>query len=252
MSSVSFRIEESGEFPFIDYLHPDRSAPFFLRLFLRGPGMDRALGNPQSARSLTEASIPRRGPLVAPQQVHGTATIPGTPEFAFPSRPAGDGVLLEKSGVEGSLRFADCFPIVIASLEPSPWIAILHSGYKGVVSNIAGRSCESLFSSPGRTPSRTFAWIGPGIGRKHYNRKRADPWTLKGLNAFAPEYRDELDTEIFFDLGGQIRRQLLDAGLPSNNLCSVPLCTFERNDLCYSYRNGDIENRLFLLAFLSK
>ena len=252
MSAPSFRIDENGEFPFLEYLFPEPNAPFFIRLFLRSSAMDKALGNPTAARNLVEISVPRQGSLIAPRQIHGTLIIPGVSSYALPARPEGDGILLEKCGVEGSLRFADCFPVVIASLEPSPWMAILHSGYKGVVSNIAGNACESFFAHSKRLPSRAFAWIGPGIGRKHYNRKREDPWTRRGLDVFDPEYRDEHRMEVYFDLGGQIRRQLLDAGLPFENVCSLPLCTFERSALCYSYRNGDIENRLFLLAFLTE
>ncbi len=245
-------LEEKGKFPNLRYIYPGARSPFFIRLFLRGPAMDRALGSPGAARKLAEEFIPRRGPLVAPQQVHGTRIVSAETSHALPLRPRGDGVLLEDSGIEGSLRFADCFPVILASLIPSPWIAILHSGYKGALENIAGFACNDLFSLPGRSPLHTFAWIGPGIGRKHYNRKKEDPWTQKGMNIFAPDCREERGDEIFFDIGAQILNQLLATGLPPGNISRVSLCTFERNDLFYSYRNGDRENRLFLLAFLTE
>ena len=252
MNSPSFRIEHDGVFPFLEYLYPEPNTPFFIRLFLRGTGMDQVLGNPARARALAEPLIPRQGALIAPHQVHGTFMVPGEASYALPERPEGDGVFLETPGIEGSLRFADCFPVVLASVTPSPWIAILHSGFKGAVSNISGTVCEKLFAFRQRQPSATFAWIGPGIGRKSYNRKHNDPWTKKGLSVFSRENRYKSSDDVTFDIGGQICRQLLDAGLPPKNICSLPLCTFERSDLFYSYRNGDSENRLFLLAFLTE
>ena len=252
MIAPSFRIEPNGDFPFLEYLFPEPHTPFFIRLFLRGAAMDRALGNPAKARELTELLIPRQGALIAPHQVHGTFMVPGEVSYALPERPEGDGVFLDTPGVEGSLRFADCFPVVLASLAPSPWIAIVHSGFKGAVSNISGTVCENIFSANGRRPAATYAWVGPGIGRRSYNRKQNDPWTKKGLSVFSPENRDVRSADVSFDIGGQIFRQLTDAGLLPENICSLPLCTFERSDIFYSYRNGDMENRLFLLAFLTE
>ncbi len=252
MNRPSFRIQEKGDFPFLEYLYPESHAPFFIRLFLRGTLMDRTLGNPATARTFAEPLIPRQGPLIAPHQVHGTFMLLGDASYALPERPEGDGVFLDTPCIEGSLRFADCFPVVLASTTPFPWIAIVHSGFKGAVSNITGTVCESLFSSNERHPAATYAWVGPGIGRKHYNRKYNDPWTKKGLSIFSPENRDERSIDVSFDIGGQINRQLTDAGLPPGNICSLPLCTFERRDIFYSYRNGDIKNRLFLLAFLTE
>ena len=248
----SFRIEHTGPLPFIDYLPPAQESSFFIRLFLRGAEMDSTLGDPHVAREVIEKIVPLQGPLIAPRQVHGDRLIRGVRKFSLPSRPEGDGVLIENSGIEASLRFADCYPVILASQEPSKWIALLHSGYRGVLNNIAGNTCKALFADSDRSPLSTFAWIGPGIGRRHYSRRRDDQWTEKGLSLFAPENTDDLGDEVFFDLGAQIRDQLVSSGIPPSNIRPVPLCTFEKNDLFYSYRRGDFENRLFLMAFLKR
>ncbi|MDI9370340.1 MAG: polyphenol oxidase family protein [Synergistaceae bacterium] len=251
-SAPDFNLRTAGPHPFIEYTAPCPDSRFFIRLYLRGPGMSNARGDPERSRAALSRSVPLQGPLIAPRQVHGDRILEGRPEHSLPNRPEADGILLERCGVEGSLRFADCYPVILASTVPSPWIVILHSGFKGVLNDIAGSACRLLFSTHGRTPESTFAWIGPGIGWKQYERRRDDRWTEIGLRLFRPEHVDDGGGEILFDLGGQIASQLADSGIPRANIRRLPLCTFERNDLFYSYRRGDEESRLFLLAFLGR
>jgi len=249
-TAPTFIHETDSMAPSLVFLPPEKEERFFIRLFLRSGKMDLAHGAPLASRKILHELFPVTGRLVAPQQVHGTAVVKAAPGNAVPGRPKADGVLISDPGVEGSLRFADCFPIVLASSLPSPWIAILHSGYKGTVLDIAGKTCASIFSEEGTDPSRTWAWIGPGIGKKHYFRKMGEEWTREGLDFFSPGNTRIEGKDAFFDIGGEIRLRLLAAGLKEENICSIPLCTFHDNDVCYSYRNGDRENRLFLLAWL--
>ncbi len=249
-TAPSFTHETDSMAPSLVFLAPEEKERFFIRLFLRSGKMDLALGDPLASRKNLHELFPVTGPLVAPQQVHGTAVVKAAPENALPGRPKADGVVISDPGVEGSLRFADCYPVVLASAVPSPWIAILHSGYKGTVLDIAGKTCASIFRKEGADPLRTWAWIGPGIGKKHYFRKMGEEWTREGLRSFFPDNAKIEGKDAFFDLGGEIRLRLLAAGIKEGNICSIPLCTFQNNDVCYSYRNGDRENRLFLLAWL--
>jgi hypothetical protein len=246
----AYEIEGSAVNDSIVYLPPCGESRFSIRLFLKGTAMDQASGEPGRSRELLMGAFPRKGPLVAPRQVHGTDVIAASAGAALPARPSGDGVLLDRCGIEASLRFADCFPVVIASLSPSPRIILLHSGFKGTVLNIAGRAARSLLGKMGADPSRTWAWIGPGIGKNHYFRKKDEPWTRRGIESFSRHNMSGDGDGVFFDLGGEIRKQLGDAGIEDEKICSVPLCTYRDNDVCYSYRRGDRENRLFLLAWI--
>ena len=248
MGIPSFRIDGTAAAPCIEYLPPSPDSPFFIRMYLRGSVMDEAMGEPGAARRAIAGAEPASVPLLAPRQVHGVRIVPDAAEFSLPTRPEGDVVLLTRPGVEGSLRFADCFPVIMASQEPRPWIALVHAGHRGVVQNIAGRTCEHLAAEIGADPEHTYCWIGPGIGREHYSRRLDDPWTIKGLAAFNEANLDIQEEVARFDLGAQLRDQLLSSGVRLENICRVPICTFERPDLCYSYRRGDEKCRLFLLA----
>ncbi|HOC82007.1 MAG TPA: laccase domain-containing protein, partial [Synergistales bacterium] len=70
-------------------------------------------------------------PLVAPSQVHGTRMIEALPSRSLPARPEGDALLVRRPGVFGSLRFADCIPVVGISVRPRPWVLLVHSGFVG-------------------------------------------------------------------------------------------------------------------------
>ena len=250
VNGPAYEIECSSVNDSIVFLPPGDEKRFSIRLFLKGAAMNRASGVPGRSRELLLGAFPRKGPLVAPQQVHGTDVIAASTGATLPARPSADGVCVDRCGIEASLRFADCFPVVIASLSPSPRIILLHSGYKGTVQNIAGRAARSLLGEKGAEPSETWAWIGPGIGKEHYFRKKDEPWTKRGIESFSRHCVSEDGNDVFFDLGGEIRRQLKGAGILDEMICSVPLCTFRDNDVCYSYRKGDRENRLFLLAWM--
>ena len=237
--------------PFLRYTLPGLGELFSASLFLKGPFMDGAGGDPSLSRASLLPLFPGAECHTAPIQVHGTTLIQaGAPGTNLPLRPEGDGILIEKTGTEGSLRFADCFPVVLFSHVPSPWLAILHSGFKGTVDNIAGLACRKIFSMAGRSPRRTWAWIGPGIGGDFYCRPRSEAWTEKGLESFSPAFVKQKETSACFFLGDQIRLQLLEEGIGEENIFSFPFCTFRDNRICYSYRRGDMANRLFLLAFL--
>ena len=190
--------------------------------------------------------------LVAPKQVHGVNIIPAVKQHALPLREEADGVFIDKSSdCLGSLRFADCTPLVMASSEPAPWLLLLHSGFVGTMKNIAAaglayaakRFCRRI------PADGVWAWIGPGICGKCYSRKTAgDAITDRALIIFSQENYVKAGEYCFFDIHGQIRRQLLDIGVSPAQTFSCDSCTNCGGEPLYSYRRGDKNNRIFLLA----
>ena len=184
-------------------------------------------------------------PLVMPSQVHDKNIIHVTDEnftrFILPERPAADGILLTTSKAQASLRFADCAPVM---LWGNNWAMILHSGYKGTVLNISGAGLKLIDDV-----KNSCAWIGPCIGREIYCRDINDEWTRKGLESFHPENYDDKDDKIYFDLAGEIKSQLLEAGLNEKHINLSGINTFT-DSRCYSYRRGDIHERMTLIINL--
>ena len=184
-------------------------------------------------------------PLIKPSQVHADNILiiddTNINEFAVPECPEADGIFLKTSNAQASLRFADCTPVLIWGGKSA---MILHSGYKGTVLNISGKGVD-LFEE---SAENLHAWIGPCIGFKHYCRDfNNDEWTLRGLKTFHKEnyFKNEAEGKIYFNLAGEIKKQLLEKNLAEENINLSGIDTFE-NPKCYSYRRGNKTERMTL------
>ena len=185
-------------------------------------------------------------PHIMPSQVHGKNILvvndSNVSDYALPLRPEADGILLTVPNVTASLRFADCAPVMICG---DSWVMILHSGYKGTALNISGaglRIAREIFADIGGA----CAWVGPCIGREYF-RKRGEEWTEKGIEVFHRENYDIDGERVYFDLAGEIVSQLLGEGLRRENIIVSGINTLT-DSRCYSYRNGDIHERMTLTA----
>ena len=189
--------------------------------------------------------------VISPHQIHGADILHVTDEnfsdYALPNRPEADGILLTTTKTAASLRYADCAPVMIYGKF---WVMILHSGYKGTVLKISVKGIELVKSLYGdNAVKESHAWIGPCIGRENYCRDINDEWTQKGLKSFHAENFDEKSEKIYFDLAGEIHSQLLECGLREKNITLSQIDTFT-DSLCYSYRRGDIKERMMLYVKL--
>ena len=185
-------------------------------------------------------------PHIEPSQVHGKNIIvineSNISEYARPFRPEADGIFLTVPDVAASLRFADCTPVIIWD---SSWAVILHSGYKGTVLNICAeglRIAREIFADV----SGACAWIGPCIGREYF-RKINDEWTSRGITSFHRGNFSADGDNVYFSLADEIMSQLIDGGLRRENIFLSGINTLT-DSRCYSYRNGDIHERMTLTA----
>lgn len=221
------------------------------RLFMRGLLLAGTGGRAAAIRDRLAPDFLGGGrPLVAPRQVHGVQILKADLEAALPAQVEADGILLTRSDLDASLRFADCAPVLLLPSEEwarrhDPWALILHSGYKGTVQNIAQSGLLEVERSIGRgAAASASAWIGPCIAGRSYPRT-LEEWTQRGLSAFHPENVERAGQSFYFDIAGEIRRQLTECGVPEDrvHVAGVDTAFDER---CYSYRGGDREDRMFL------
>ncbi|MCR5347752.1 MAG: polyphenol oxidase family protein [Fretibacterium sp.] len=244
----NFRLEHESAGNVLRFL-PE--VPFArVRFYMRGPLMDGYDGNMEVIQDHLARAGEARRPLIAPRQVHGVEIVEAAPFCALPARPEADGILLASLDVEASLRFADCAPVLILPSEEwtrhnRPWALLLHSGYKGTVQNIVRAGLRRVEQVMGRDASASAsAWVGPCIGGEDYPRK-LEEWTERGLAAFHPENVRESDGHYYFDLAGELQRQLLECGIAPHNIFVSGLNTAETPE-CYSYRRGDKIGRMML------
>jgi copper oxidase (laccase) domain-containing protein len=233
---------------------PGGAARADVRLFMRGPLLDGAEGRAGLSRDRLVPLLGKRLPLIAPRQVHGTEILDVSADCAsedcvLPFQAEADGILLDSPEREASLRFADCAPVVVLPSESKrPWALLMHSGYKGTVRNIVRAGLEKVRGRYGEKELfSSFAWIGPCIGGENYPRSREE-WTERGLAAFHARNVRAGGEKFYFDIAGELREQLMEGGIAGNRIFPSGVDTFARRDLCYSYRGGDREDRMFLWA----
>ena len=125
---------------------------------------------------------------------------------------------------------------------------MMHSGYKGTVLNIVGAGLEKARNCYGASAlDGAWAWVGPCVGGANYPRDREE-WTLRGLETFRKTNVKINGEKVFFDIAGELKLQLIDAGIAVERVFLSGIDTCERPDLCYSYRSGEREKRMFLWA----
>lgn len=226
-------------------------------LLCRGPLLDGTDGIPRNILPRIEGHLQGRA-LIAPWQVHGTAIVPGRRIWALPQRVRADGIHLDRAfdrhgSVAGSLRFGDCLPVLLASAKPRPWAMLLHSGFRGTLRNIFRAAWDKARRDYGEcafAPDDVHVWIGPGICADCYTRKRDDPTTARMFAAWPQALYRESGDLVHIALVEALCWQARCCGIPDGNIHRLSLCTRCRRDLFYSYRAGDVDDRMILVAKL--
>ncbi len=255
-------IEQVGQHRFELMMPPELEGVFEATLWGRGPRIDASMADvgPQMEALVRECLIHEAGPFVAPFQVHGTALLSARRLWEYPLRPWADGVVLGLREFShpfwngyATLRFADCYPVVIAGTYPEPFAVLLHSGFRGTLSNIVAaafgvlrrRGCDA------ESFHRAFAWVGPGVGACCYDRLDSDPLTARAVSTFPAHVCFQEPGRVRFDLREVLRAQLAHEGISNDRICISDACTCCDRDRCYSYRGGDEKKRMILIARLN-
>ena len=141
------------------------------------------------------------------------------------------------------IQVADCQSVLM--VEPArKVVANVHSGWRGSIGNIIGRTVEAMQQHFGCHPDAILAGIGPSLG----------PCCAEFIN-----YKTEIPQEFWrykdpgdhFDFWAISSDQLLNAGVLAKNIESSQMCTCCRTDDFFSYRAEKITGRFAAVIGLS-
>ncbi|AOY57094.1 MULTISPECIES: peptidoglycan editing factor PgeF [Desulfococcus] len=180
------------------------------------------------------------------RQVHGTDVVVlknGAPEVADPDTlPAADAMVTDIPRTGLVIQTADCQAVML--YDPRQRVAAnVHSGWRGSIRNIIGKTVGAMTSRFRCDPRDIRAGIGPSLGPCcaefiHYrNEIPREFWKYKGENRH-------------FDFWSASRDQLLNAGVPEEHIFTSRLCTRCRTDLFFSYRGEHATGRLAMVIGL--
>jgi len=159
-------------------------------------------------------------------------------ETDLSSMQEGDALITDQPNVIIGVRTADCVPVLCFDPEKNVCAAI-HAGSKGTLDGVVQNAfslMQRLFSC--RSEDVLVA-IGPAICLEHYE---VGPEIIA---AFRQKYGERFVFEEseaarpHLDVRSTIQLILEDLGVAASNIDTLDLCTFERDDLFYSFRRGD-------------
>jgi len=172
------------------------------------------------------------------RQVHGDVIIRVADDAdtgSFP--PVGDGLMTDQRGVLLTIGTADCLPVILIDRDCRA-VAALHAGWRGTALNIAGKAVSVMKRAYGTEPGSLLAGIGPGIHACCFE-VGPDVWqVIKDRYRYGHSVisHDPDGEKAHVDLVALNRFQLMEAGLPPEQIVNVDLCTVCNEALFRSYR----------------
>lgn len=172
--------------------------------------------------------------LIYAEQVHGDQvlvldpTMPVSDSGGEDLLGTGDAIVTDSADKLLMIQLADCQSILLYDTHQQV-VANIHSGWRGSIRNIAGRTVAAMQRHFQSDPSHLLAGIGPSLG----------PCCAEFIH-----YRNEIPEKLWpykkvgnhFDFWAISRNQLNDAGVPLDNIELSNICTFCNTALFFSYR----------------
>ena len=184
-------------------------------------------------------------PIVWMDQVHGTK-VQLIRENSVHLIEACDGLYTEKENIALAIKTADCLPLILCSKEGKELTA-LHVGWRGLHGGIV----ENAILNFKCATQNLVAWLAPCISSTNYEVGR-DVYSLfkdsdsESISSFKTSNNKD---KWIFSLKQECTRRLqkLDVQVITNTFC-----TFEDEQLFYSYRKNSSSKRMVTLAWRQK
>jgi len=171
--------------------------------------------------------------LIHPEQTHSSNV-----EFVKEGQqnyPDTDSLILTNSTQAIYLRFADCTPVILYD-KKSNIGAIAHAGWRGTASKIVPKTVSKMLEYSKTEEKDIYAIIGPAIGSCCYEVGKdvveKISLTIKDKKNIIIS-RQKAD---FIDLKRANAQQLIEYGIPKENIDICPFCTSCNNNEFFSYR----------------
>jgi YfiH family protein len=180
------------------------------------------------------AGIMGTGEMTYLHQVHGREIALLGRDRKTENNPAADrpltvdAVVTDRSRNYLVVQVADCQPVLM--VDPvRRVVANVHSGWRGSIQNIIGRTVAAMQQHFGCRPEAILAGIGPSLG----------PCCAEFINwqtEISEEFWGYKDAGDHFDFWAISSDQLVTAGVPQSNIESSRMCTRCRTRDFFSYR----------------
>ena len=187
--------------------------------------------------------------LVMPHQVHDCVVrrIDGPQQGVIEGV---DAVMTDVLQLCIGVSTADCIPVLLYdSIHRA--VSAVHAGWRGAVLRIVQKAVEAMHDTYGTAPADLQAVIGPGISLDSF--EVGDEVYDQFLSAgFDMQPISRRDAKWHIDLPMCNRLQLMEAGIPSNNIQMTNICTYQQYDRYFSARRLGIQSGRIYTGILIK
>jgi purine-nucleoside/S-methyl-5'-thioadenosine phosphorylase / adenosine deaminase len=160
-------------------------------------------------------------PLTTLRQVHSDIAVYADRDGCLGE---GDAILSDSPGRFVGVKTADCLPILLVD-ERHRAVAAVHAGWRGTVAGVVRSTLKAMAARWDTQPGDLHTAIGPGIG----------PCCFEVGPDVAVQFGEPFQCTCI-DLEQANRRQLIEAGLASDRIYTLGLCTFCLSDQFHSFR----------------
>ncbi len=225
---------------------------------------DELLGNSaqdQFVKLVHESSVNERFKIFSDKfvflnQIHGDyVAVLDENQFSggnFVHIPNADGVVTNLQNVTLLVFTADCLSIFLSGGRgDNQWIGIVHAGWRGTQKMIVKKAFDLIRQRSGCSASDVRAIFGPRIGTDHYEvgEEFVNYFGLSGSGRRSSLRRK--NGKLYFDLAGENKKQLIEAGASKDRILNLHICTVSENHDFYSFRK-EKEEAGRIISFISK
>ncbi len=169
-------------------------------------------------------------------QVHGDKVEVAESALTFPDT---DGLLTRSGNLLLLISIADCVPVLLFDRKLKVAAAV-HSGWKGTVKNIAGKSIDLMCNELNSSPEDVVAFIGPSAGVCCYEvgEDVAEYFSPRFLRSTSRAGKSKLDLKL------AIASQLIERGIPKGNIELSSYCSICNPNFHSFRRDGESSGRM--------
>lgn len=144
--------------------------------------------------------------------------------------PDADAMITDIKGVALCVQVADCVPILLYDLTRGN-IGVIHSGWRGTLKNIVGKTVFEMCNTFGSKPKDIQAQIGPAIGGccLPVDTRISEPVKEKKFQGLSFDGSH-------WDIALACQGQLIESGIMSGNIVLSGECTACNVQKFFSYR----------------
>jgi YfiH family protein len=176
--------------------------------------------------------------LAIPCQVHGSEIRLIESAGAYPDC---DGLLTDRGGVFPVVSVADCVPILL--VDPRRRVAgAIHAGWRGTAAGTLGLAVDRCVAEFGCRLSDLFVWIGPAAGACCYEVGE------DVASAFSTRFLKDIGGKCHVDLKQANYDQLVERGVPSEQIDIHPSCTIHNPEFHSFRRDGRKSGRMMAVV----